>query len=88
LCDAAEARHLCHALARAGYLQPATRPELERGHFIVCERGTWRTHSSAPSDLTLWRPCLPVRETWARSAPSRSKQDGGRPHLLTRFVAS
>ena len=38
LCDAAEARHLCHALARAGYLQPATRPELERGHFFVCER--------------------------------------------------
>lgn len=38
LCDAAEEKHLCRALARAGTAQPATRVELEREGFFVCER--------------------------------------------------
>jgi hypothetical protein len=38
LCDAAEEPHLCRALARAGYAQPATRSDLEREGFFVCDR--------------------------------------------------
>jgi len=38
LCDAAEERHFCRELARAGYAQPATRGELERAGFFVCDR--------------------------------------------------
>ncbi len=38
LCDAAEERHFCRALARAGYARPATRSELESEGFFVCDR--------------------------------------------------
>ena len=38
LCDAAEARHLCDALARAGYARPMSRSDLERAGFFVCDR--------------------------------------------------
>ena len=38
LCDAAEERHFCRELARAGYAQPGTRSELEREGFFVCDR--------------------------------------------------
>jgi hypothetical protein len=38
LCDAAEERHFCRELARAGYAQPDTRSELEREGFFVCDR--------------------------------------------------
>jgi hypothetical protein len=38
LCDAAEERHFCRALARAGYARPDTRSELEREGFFVCDR--------------------------------------------------
>ena len=38
LCDAAEERHFCDDLARAGYAQPSTRSELEREGFFVCDR--------------------------------------------------
>lgn len=38
LCDAAEERHLCGALARSGTARPLTRPELERAGFFVCDR--------------------------------------------------
>jgi hypothetical protein len=38
LCDAAEERHFCRELARAGYEQPETRSELERSGFFVCDR--------------------------------------------------
>lgn len=38
LCDAAEEPHLRRALARAGYAQPATRSDLEREGFFVCDR--------------------------------------------------
>ena len=38
LCDAAEERHVCQALARAGYGQLRTRSELARAGFFVCDR--------------------------------------------------
>jgi hypothetical protein len=38
LCDAAEERHFCRELARAGYAQADTRSELERAGFFVCDR--------------------------------------------------
>lgn len=38
LCDAAEERHVSRALAQAGTAQPATRSELEREGFFVCDR--------------------------------------------------
>jgi hypothetical protein len=38
LCDAAEARHFCRELGRAGYAPPETRSELEREGFFVCDR--------------------------------------------------
>ena len=38
LCDAAEERHFCRELARAGYAQPGTRGDLERAGFFVCDR--------------------------------------------------
>jgi hypothetical protein len=38
LCDAAEERHFCRELARAGYAQPTTRRDLERVGFFVCDR--------------------------------------------------
>jgi hypothetical protein len=38
LCDAAEERHFCRELARAGYAQPDTRSALEREGFFVCDR--------------------------------------------------
>lgn len=38
LCDAAEERHLCGALARSGTAWPSTRSELERVGFFVCDR--------------------------------------------------
>ena len=38
LCDAAEERHFCLQLARAGYAQPGSRSELEREGFFVCDR--------------------------------------------------
>ncbi|WP_284736045.1 TOPRIM nucleotidyl transferase/hydrolase domain-containing protein [Dongia deserti] len=38
LCDAAEERHFCRELTRAGYAQPDTRNELEREGFFVCDR--------------------------------------------------
>jgi hypothetical protein len=38
LCDAAEARHFCRALARSGSAQPETRSDLEREGFFVCDR--------------------------------------------------
>lgn len=38
LCDAAEERHFCRQLARAGYAPPETRGDLEREGFFVCDR--------------------------------------------------
>lgn len=38
LCDAAEERHFCRQLARAGFAQPDTRSDLERMGFFVCDR--------------------------------------------------
>jgi hypothetical protein len=38
LCDAAEERHFCRELARAGYAPPDTRSELEKVGFFVCDR--------------------------------------------------
>lgn len=38
LCDAAEQRHFCRELARAGYTPPETRGDLEREGFFVCDR--------------------------------------------------
>ena len=38
LCDAAEARHFCRELARAGYARPDNRSELESEGFFVCDR--------------------------------------------------
>jgi hypothetical protein len=38
LCDAAEERHFCREMARAGYARPDTRSELEREGFFVCDR--------------------------------------------------
>ena len=38
LCDAAEERHFCRQLARAGYAPPGTRSELEGAGFFVCDR--------------------------------------------------
>ncbi len=38
LCDAAEERHFCLQLARAGYARPDTRSDLEREGFFVCDR--------------------------------------------------
>jgi hypothetical protein len=38
LCDAAEERHFCRELARAGYARPDTRRDLEREGFFVCDR--------------------------------------------------
>jgi hypothetical protein len=38
LCDAAEERHVCRQLGRAGYPQPDTRSELEQAGFFVCDR--------------------------------------------------
>lgn len=38
LCDAAEERHFCRELARAGYAQPDTRGDLETAGFFVCDR--------------------------------------------------
>jgi hypothetical protein len=38
LCDAAEERHFCRELARAGYAHLGTRSELEREGFFVCDR--------------------------------------------------
>jgi hypothetical protein len=38
LCDAAEERHFCRQLARAGYAPPDTRSDLEREGFFVCDR--------------------------------------------------
>jgi hypothetical protein len=38
LCDAAEERLFCRELARAGHGQPATRGDLEREGFFVCDR--------------------------------------------------
>lgn len=38
LCDAAEERHFCRALARAGFPPPASRGDLEREGFFVCDR--------------------------------------------------
>lgn len=38
LCDAAEERHFCHQLTRAGYAPPDTRSDLEREGFFVCDR--------------------------------------------------
>jgi hypothetical protein len=38
LCDAAEERHFCRALARAGYGVLTTRSELEQEGFFVCDR--------------------------------------------------
>lgn len=38
LCDAAEERHFCRELTRAGYAQPDSRSELERDGFFVCDR--------------------------------------------------
>jgi hypothetical protein len=38
LCDAAEERHFCRELARAGYAHPDTRSELETEGFFVCDR--------------------------------------------------
>jgi hypothetical protein len=38
LCDAAEERHFCRQLARAGYAPPDTRDDLEREGFFVCDR--------------------------------------------------
>ncbi|MGF6230193.1 hypothetical protein QFZ27_004148 [Inquilinus ginsengisoli] len=38
LCDAAEERHFCRELARAGYAPPETRSDLEREGFFVCDR--------------------------------------------------
>lgn len=38
LCDAGEERHVAQALARIGQAAPATRAELERAGFFVCDR--------------------------------------------------
>lgn len=38
LCDAAEERHFCRELARAGYARPDTRGALEDEGFFVCDR--------------------------------------------------
>jgi hypothetical protein len=38
LCDAAEERHFCRELARAGIAPPASRSDLEREGFFVCDR--------------------------------------------------
>lgn len=38
LCDAAEERHFCRALARAGFVPPESRGELESEGFFVCDR--------------------------------------------------
>ena len=38
LCDAAEERHFCRQLARAGLEQPETRGDLEGAGFFVCDR--------------------------------------------------
>jgi hypothetical protein len=38
LCDAAEERHFCRQLARAGFEPPDTRRDLETAGFFVCDR--------------------------------------------------
>ncbi|WP_225768519.1 TOPRIM nucleotidyl transferase/hydrolase domain-containing protein [Inquilinus sp. Marseille-Q2685] len=38
LCDAAEERHVCRALARAGFVPPESRSQLEAEGFFVCDR--------------------------------------------------
>jgi hypothetical protein len=38
LCDAAEERHFCRQLARAGFEPPDTRSDLEKVGFFVCDR--------------------------------------------------